>query len=237
MNPMDDPADRPAPGPLALVQAFLNAPLVEPTPDEMQLGDEIRRLAATGESQAGLAARFGVSQQLVSAALRERRLVGPPGQSLATPSTSAEWLRMQRFEPGPGPLSDKEHERLRQLRDALHALTFANSGERLSDAAIGALNELAATIALGMTFAPDGNSALQPAGTGAGRFIEAVLLAVYEAQRDGTWPRLKACPADRCQHVFYDASRNRTATWCSMAICGNRTKVRKYQERMRASRA
>lgn len=234
MNPMDDPADRPAPGQLAVVQAFLNAPLQEPTFDELQLGDELRRLAAIGESQAALAARFGISQQLVSAALRERRLAGPPNQSLASPSTSAGWLRAQGFEAGPGPLSEADHQRIRQLRDALHALTFANNGGPQVGTAVEALNRIASDIRLGMSFAPDGASAVEPRGTGAGRFIETVLLAVHEAQRDGTWPRLKACPADRCEHVFYDASRNRTATWCSMAICGNRAKVRNYQERRRA---
>ena len=232
MEAVDDPADRPAPGPLTLVQEFLNAPTEEPTPEDLQLGDEMRRLAAAGESQAALAARFGVSQQLVSAALRERRLAGPPGVSLATPATTAAWLREHGFELDQG-LSEIDHQKVRRLRDALHALTMANNGADLPHAALTSLNAVAAETRLGFMFTPDTTCQLGPTSAGAGRFIEAILLTVYEAQREGTWPRLKACPADRCQHVFYDSSKNRTATWCSMAICGNRAKVRNYQERRR----
>jgi predicted RNA-binding Zn ribbon-like protein len=46
---------------------------------------------------------------------------------------------------------------------------------------------------------------------------------------DGTWHRLKACR--QCAWAYYDYSKNRSATWCSMAICGNRTKTRAYRRR------
>ena len=36
---------------------------------------------------------------------------------------------------------------------------------------------------------------------------------------------LKVCPADDCQWAFYDQSRNRSAIWCDMEVCGNRHKV------------
>ena len=44
--------------------------------------------------------------------------------------------------------------------------------------------------------------------------------------RDGHWQRMKACRNPQCRWVFYDHSRNRTGTWCSMRVCGNRHKVR-----------
>ena len=43
------------------------------------------------------------------------------------------------------------------------------------------------------------------------------------------WERLKACP--QCGWSFYDYSRNRSATWCSMSLCGNRLKTRAYRRR------
>jgi predicted RNA-binding Zn ribbon-like protein len=46
---------------------------------------------------------------------------------------------------------------------------------------------------------------------------------------DGTWERLKACR--NCYWSFYDYSPNRSATWCSMQICGNRQKTRAYRRR------
>ncbi len=230
---MDDPAERPAPGTLALVQALLNAPEHEPTDHDLALGDELRRLSATGESQAGLAARFGISQQMVSAALRERRLIGPRGYSLATPSTTAAWLGAQGFDPSPAGVSPTEHRDLLRLRQALLALTVANNGANLAPSAIEALNAVAAARSFALEFDARGEGSLKPSSSGAAGYIETVLLAVHQAQANGTWPRLKACPAEHCQHVFYDASKNRTATWCSMAICGNRTKVRNYQQRRR----
>ena len=57
------------------------------------------------------------------------------------------------------------------------------------------------------------------------------LTIVHEADREGQWIRLKVCPADDCQWAFYDRSRNRSATWCDMKVCGNRHKVREYRER------
>jgi predicted RNA-binding Zn ribbon-like protein len=48
---------------------------------------------------------------------------------------------------------------------------------------------------------------------------------------DGIWERLKACR--NCHWCFYDYSPNRSATWCSMQICGNRKKTREYRRRRR----
>ncbi len=57
------------------------------------------------------------------------------------------------------------------------------------------------------------------------------LKRIADAQAAGTWERLKSCPADDCRWAFYDRSRNRSAVWCNMAVCGNRAKVRSYRER------
>lgn len=45
------------------------------------------------------------------------------------------------------------------------------------------------------------------------------------------WPRLKACTDDGCQWAFYDATRNRSRTWCSMDVWGKREKTRRYRQR------
>jgi predicted RNA-binding Zn ribbon-like protein len=50
---------------------------------------------------------------------------------------------------------------------------------------------------------------------------------------EGTWERLKVCPAHDCLWAFYDSSRNRSGHWCSMKVCGNRAKARSYRERHR----
>jgi predicted RNA-binding Zn ribbon-like protein len=47
----------------------------------------------------------------------------------------------------------------------------------------------------------------------------------------GTWHRLRMCAAPDCRWVFYDTSRRGGARWCSMAVCGNRAKTRRYRNR------
>jgi predicted RNA-binding Zn ribbon-like protein len=43
--------------------------------------------------------------------------------------------------------------------------------------------------------------------------------------------RLKICP--NCGWLFLDRSRNRSRTWCDMAVCGNRSKAKRHYHRNR----
>jgi predicted RNA-binding Zn ribbon-like protein len=58
-----------------------------------------------------------------------------------------------------------------------------------------------------------------------------LLLVIRDAQRDGTWQRLKACGNPDCRWAFYDRSHSRAGTWCDMATCGNRIKNRRLRQR------
>jgi len=66
--------------------------------------------------------------------------------------------------------------------------------------------------------------------TGVDGAVASLLAVLHEAQLVGTWDRMKACR--RCEYLFYDRSKNRSAAWCAMAICGNRTKNRSYRRRL-----
>lgn len=66
-----------------------------------------------------------------------------------------------------------------------------------------------------------------PVTTALGRIVLASLTATAE----GTWHRLKVCPAADCQWLFYDTSRTGRARWCSPRLCGNRMKIRVYRRR------
>jgi predicted RNA-binding Zn ribbon-like protein len=46
-------------------------------------------------------------------------------------------------------------------------------------------------------------------------------------------PAVRACPGDGCGWLFLDRSGRRR--WCTMAVCGNRSKVRRFAERRRAA--
>jgi predicted RNA-binding Zn ribbon-like protein len=48
--------------------------------------------------------------------------------------------------------------------------------------------------------------------------------------------RIKRCGSDCCDMYFLDTSRNRSRTWCDMALCGNRAKAATYYRRSRELR-
>jgi hypothetical protein len=64
--------------------------------------------------------------------------------------------------------------------------------------------------------------------------VGAVFTACARLVVRGDWIRLKICPADTCLWAFYDESRNRSRTWCSMRVCGNREKARGWRARAAA---
>ena len=142
------------------------------------------------------------------------------------------------MEPAPGDLAtleafvnaeDSVDERLIALREALRALLV----DKRDPAAIAALDRMARDAHLVVSFERDGSARLTPAGDGVDALVASLLAIVARAQADGTWSRMKACRADDCRWAFYDRSRNRSRTWCSMRECGNRAKARSYRARQR----
>jgi predicted RNA-binding Zn ribbon-like protein len=68
-------------------------------------------------------------------------------------------------------------------------------------------------------------------------FIQRVLAIVAAAEIDGSWDRMKACANHGCRWLFYDHSRNRSRTWCTMDLCGSQAKMRAYRSRRSAGAA
>lgn len=62
-----------------------------------------------------------------------------------------------------------------------------------------------------------------------------VAWAAVDLLENAPLERLKECPNERCGWLFLDASKNRSRTWCSMRVCGNSAKVKRYRERANAS--
>jgi predicted RNA-binding Zn ribbon-like protein len=121
-----------------------------------------------------------------------------------------------------------------ELREALRAHLFAHHGDPLAGGAAEALDAAARRARLTLRFTGLDATTLEPEAAGVDGAIGRLLAIVAQAIDDGTWPRLKACPAETCQWAFYDVSRNRSAVWCDMRVCGNRAKVRGFRERTRA---
>jgi predicted RNA-binding Zn ribbon-like protein len=152
---------------------------------------------------------------------------------LPTAAALTAWLAEHRL-PAAHATSD-DLRRTHVLREALRALLVANAGERLHDGAVERLNEIAATAEVTLRFSANGSAGLAPQGRGVSAAHGRILAIVHGAMTDGTWPRLKACR--QCAWAFYDFSKNRSATWCSMQLCGNRLKTRAYRARRRPARA
>jgi predicted RNA-binding Zn ribbon-like protein len=124
-----------------------------------------------------------------------------------------------------------EHREAIEVREALRALLLANSGLDLDPGAAPVLDDASRRARLGVRFDADGRVHTEPDAEGVAGALGRMLAIVAAAQDEGTWPRMKACLADDCQWAFYDLSRNRSAVWCDMRVCGNRQKVRSYRER------
>lgn len=153
---------------------------------------------------------------------------------IATPEALRAWLSKHDLEPrGPRP-TEEDVRRAAVMRESLRALLFANTGEPLDARAVKTLNGMAQHLGLLVCFDGGGGSTLEPAGRGFDGALGGLLAVVFRAMSNGTWQRLKACRDDTCQWAFYDRSKNRSATWCSMAVCGNRAKARAYRERQSA---
>ena len=153
---------------------------------------------------------------------------------LADAAGARRWLRENRLLARGDSLDEAGRELLVDVRETLRRLARANQEASVDAAALRALNEHAARAPLRVELGP-GSAELATASPGVQGAIAQLLAIVYTAARDGTWRRLKACRNDACEWVFYDASRNRTGTWCSMAVCGNRHKVRAFRARRSAS--
>jgi predicted RNA-binding Zn ribbon-like protein len=55
--------------------------------------------------------------------------------------------------------------------------------------------------------------------------LAAVARSAAELVAEGAKARLRLCANPNCGLFFYDKSRTHRRRWCSMAVCGNRSKV------------
>jgi predicted RNA-binding Zn ribbon-like protein len=152
-------------------------------------------------------------------------------ERLGSPPALAAWLVDHGLAAPDETFDDGDLARARTVREALRALLLTNNGGEPDPGAAAALTAAAEAARLTVTVDERGRAALEPRAAGIDRVFGRLLAVVARAQADGTWERLKACPWHTCHFAFYDESRNRSRTWCSMAVCGNRAKARTYRRR------
>jgi predicted RNA-binding Zn ribbon-like protein len=149
------------------------------------------------------------------------------------PSLSA-WID-EKTEERVGGLDKEDLSRVLALRESLRALLSANNGGEIAEAELTPVREAAERCHYRTTFSPDGHLSIAPVRSDLSGFEARLLLGIERLQSLGAWPRLKACTDEECQWAFYDTTRNHSRTWCSMDVCGNREKTRRYRARKSGS--
>jgi predicted RNA-binding Zn ribbon-like protein len=157
-------------------------------------------------------------------------------EQLGTPAELAAWLAEHGLADDDGATAPHatavDLRRAIELREALRALCLANHDGGDAPEAIARLDEIADDVAPAAGLTPSlGSSAIEAVREGPDAACALALGIVLIARVDGTFHRLKACPHERCGWAFYDVSRNRSSQWCSMRICGNRTKGEAFRRR------
>jgi predicted RNA-binding Zn ribbon-like protein len=140
---------------------------------------------------------------------------------LDSPAALRRWLRERGL--GAVRVDGEDVTRAQELRESLREFvggTDTRAAERL--------NRVAREAGISLRFYANATELVAGAPGVAGA-LGRILLAVFEAMTEGSWPRLKTCP--NCHWSFYDYSRNRSARWCSMTLCGNRSKTHAYYHR------
>lgn len=151
--------------------------------------------------------------------------------AVATPDALRAWLVEHALLEDSEKVTTADQRRAAEVREALRATLRTHHGEPDDPAAEAVLREASRRAQLELCFGGGDRCSLSPAASGVDGAIGRLLAIIHHADRAGDFARLKVCPADDCQWAFFDKSRNRSAVWCDMKVCGNRHKVREYRER------
>jgi predicted RNA-binding Zn ribbon-like protein len=155
---------------------------------------------------------------------------------LGTPAELTEWFSARGLLPVEGPcVSSAQRRRVLALREGMRELARANRdpGRPPDPDAVARMNHALRRTRLGLLLVPDQVTLSPRGGDRVDRALAVLSAIALAAMIDGRWRRLKACPGEHCGWVFYDQSRNNSSRWCSMAVCGGRTKARRHYRRHR----
>lgn len=151
-------------------------------------------------------------------------------EGFESPAALTAWLDARGLLRGRARLGADDLANAIEFRETLRDVLEANAGHGDAPEARRRLDKIAARIPMRVQIG--GHARLEPErGDGIQAAIGRLLAIAYEAELDGTWRRLKVCRSDTCRWAFYDSSRNRSGSWCTMAICGNRMKGRAFRRR------
>jgi predicted RNA-binding Zn ribbon-like protein len=151
---------------------------------------------------------------------------------IATADALARWLTGRRLtEPGLRPTAD-DHRAFLDLRAGIREALDTDdpvAPDRLA-VADAVLSQVPVLVRLSE---PHALLIPAPGGPPARSALARLAAAWAEVVLTGQVHRLKRCAEHTCGWVFWDSSKNHSRRWCSMRVCGNRTKARRYASRQR----
>jgi predicted RNA-binding Zn ribbon-like protein len=150
--------------------------------------------------------------------------------AIANPAELSTWLTEHGLIERDTAITPSDHERALAAREAVRMFLSRDRG-RPSELEIALLDEVGRRARLQWSFTADGTVALVARAGGLMGALGTILAPLLSAAVTGSLERMKTCR--NCRWVFYDYSKNRSATWCSMAVCGSRAKARRHYWRSR----
>jgi predicted RNA-binding Zn ribbon-like protein len=158
--------------------------------------------------------------------------LGGANEQLSSAADLGEWLIAQGLAPAGTRATRADLRRARELRESIRSVLLAHTaGSPAPPEALRTFDQIAGRARLTLRFDEREAARLEPVAVGVDGALGRLLRIIQEAIADGTWLRLKACREHTCEWAFYDHTKNRSGAWCTMQVCGNRTKARSYRER------
>jgi predicted RNA-binding Zn ribbon-like protein len=126
-------------------------------------------------------------------------------------------------------------DQVRPLRNAIRALLESRLADRAPEPwATQAVNRMAATAIASPRLTADWNTELEwSAPDGPTALLSAVARSAIDVLTGPDAARLRRCASDDCSMLF--VATNAKRQWCSSAGCGNRHRVARHADRLRAS--
>jgi predicted RNA-binding Zn ribbon-like protein len=154
-----------------------------------------------------------------------------------SPVALGSWLHRHGLTDAKPSLGFRDLERARAFRELLRAMALANNGRPMPPGTRAELSRELARLRFRTRIDASGVLRFESAKGGLDEALGRLVTIVSTEMVAGRWHRMKACARDVCRWIFYDHSRNRTGAWCSMSVCGSRTKASAYYRRRRKGTA
>ncbi len=181
-----------------------------------------------------LAFRFQSGRPCLDLAATVGERWGRSFERLREPSDLGRWLIQAKLLDEPPRVTARQLQAARELREAIYR-TAKLAGARHPDPAdVDQINCWAAKPPLAPRLAADGHTVSWIAA----RPIDAALATLARDAIDlvsgPLATRVRECARPDCALLFVDTSKPARRRWCSMEVCGNRTKTAAYRARHKA---